>query len=74
MDKIVYYRQLPSPLGKLLLTSDGPALTGLFMTRLAEESAPEMSARWKQDDAPFRASPETLRRSPFRATSRRPPP
>ena len=40
MDPTIYYRQLPSPLGKLLLTSDGAALTGLFMTRLAEESAP----------------------------------
>jgi methylated-DNA-[protein]-cysteine S-methyltransferase len=54
MDKIVFYRHLSSPLGKLLLTSDGQALTGLFMSRLAEESAPEMTARWRQDDAPFR--------------------
>ena len=60
MDKIVFYRQLSSPLGKLLLTSDGQALTGLFMTRLAEDSAPEMSARWRQDDAPFRDVCEQL--------------
>jgi methylated-DNA-[protein]-cysteine S-methyltransferase len=54
MDRNVFYRQLSSPLGKVLLTSDGQALTGLFMTRLAEASAPEMAARWRQDDAPFR--------------------
>src|SRR5690349_17695389 len=55
MDKTVFYRHLSSPLGKLLLTSDGHALTGLHMSRLAEESAPEPAARWKRDDAPFRA-------------------
>jgi methylated-DNA-[protein]-cysteine S-methyltransferase len=54
MDRIVFYRQLSSPLGKLLLTSDGRTVTGLFMTRLAEESAPELDARWKKDDGPFR--------------------
>jgi methylated-DNA-[protein]-cysteine S-methyltransferase len=54
MDKTVFYRHLSSPLGKLLLTSDGHALTGLFMTRLAESSAPETAAAWKQDDAVFR--------------------
>ena len=60
MDPTIYYRQLTSPLGKLLLTSDGAALTGLFMTRLAEESAPEPGARWVQDDGPFRAACEQL--------------
>jgi methylated-DNA-[protein]-cysteine S-methyltransferase len=60
MDKILFYRHLSSPLGKLLLTSDGQSLTGLFMTRLAERSAPEAEARWKQDDAPFREAVEQL--------------
>jgi methylated-DNA-[protein]-cysteine S-methyltransferase len=60
MDKIMFYRHLSSPLGKLLLTSDGTALTGLFMTHLAEASAPEASARWKQDDAPLREPCEQL--------------
>jgi methylated-DNA-[protein]-cysteine S-methyltransferase len=54
MDRIVFYRQLSSPLGKLLLMSHGRALTGLFMTRLAEESAPDVDACWRQDDGPFR--------------------
>jgi methylated-DNA-[protein]-cysteine S-methyltransferase len=60
MDRILFYRHLSSPLGKLLLTSDGRSLTGLFMTRLAEDSAPEMTARWRQDDAPFREVREQL--------------
>ncbi len=51
---IVFYRQFSSPLGKLLLTSDGEALTGLYMTRLAEDSAPETMAHWKQCDSVFR--------------------
>jgi len=50
VDKKVYYRQISSPLGKLLLTSDGRALTGVYMTKLAEESAPETRARWQKDD------------------------
>jgi methylated-DNA-[protein]-cysteine S-methyltransferase len=54
MDKSMFYRQFSSPLGKLLLTSDGQSLTGLFMTKLADGSAPEVTRDWKQDDAPFR--------------------
>jgi methylated-DNA-[protein]-cysteine S-methyltransferase len=60
MDKTVYYRQFSSPLGKLLLTSDGHALTGLFMTRLADGSAPEPRGRWQQDDALFGKACEQL--------------
>ncbi|MGZ3470661.1 MAG: methylated-DNA--[protein]-cysteine S-methyltransferase [Isosphaeraceae bacterium] len=56
MDKTVFYRQFSSPLGKLLLTSDGQSLTGLFMTKLADGSAPEITSNWRQDDAPFRAA------------------
>src|SRR5208282_790253 len=46
MDKTVFYRQFSSPLGKLLLTCDGQSLTGLFMTRLADGSAPEVTSGW----------------------------
>ncbi len=63
MDKTTYYRQFSSPLGKLLLTSNGRSLTGLFMTRLAESSAPDFTSDWKQDDAPFRAVSRSLRRT-----------
>ena len=45
MDQTVFYRQFSSPLGKLLLTSDGQSLTGLFMTKLADDSAPEFNQR-----------------------------
>lgn len=61
MEKIVFYRPFSSPLGKLLLTSNGEALTGLFTTWLAGDSAPEMTAHWKQDDAPFREVCDQLR-------------
>jgi methylated-DNA-[protein]-cysteine S-methyltransferase len=60
MDKTMYYRHLSSPLGKLLLTSDGQALTGLHMSRLAEASAPEPAATWRRDDAVFREVCEQL--------------
>jgi methylated-DNA-[protein]-cysteine S-methyltransferase len=53
MEKTVFYRHFSSPLGKLLITSDGHSLTGLFMTKLADGSAPEVTQHWKQDDAPF---------------------
>jgi methylated-DNA-[protein]-cysteine S-methyltransferase len=53
MDKLVYFRHLSSPIGKLLLTSDGRALTGLYMSKLAEASAPSPGEQWKQDDAVF---------------------
>ena len=44
MDKTVFYRQFSSPLGKLLLTSDGQSLTGLFMTKLADGWPPKSPA------------------------------
>ncbi len=50
MDKIVYYRHVTSPLGKLLLTSDGRALTAVHMLRLDEDSVPMISTRWQKDD------------------------
>lgn len=47
-----FYTSFASPLGELTLTSDGQALTGLFM-RLKEGRDPRGSARL--DDGPFRA-------------------
>ena len=44
MDKTVFHRQFSSPLGKLLLTSDGPSLTGLFMTKLEDGPRPKSPA------------------------------
>src|SRR4051794_29227258 len=40
-----FYRHLPSPIGKLLLTSDGTALTGLYMEPHTIEPG------WQRDDA-----------------------
>ncbi|MFO0889947.1 MAG: methylated-DNA--[protein]-cysteine S-methyltransferase [Isosphaeraceae bacterium] len=53
MPDLVYYRHMSSPIGKLLLTSDGEALTGLHMTGLAEDSSPVPDASWTQDDRAF---------------------
>lgn len=55
MDKSMYYRHVNSPIGKLLLTSDGTSLTGLHMLSLSEASAPPSGASWKQDDRVFAA-------------------
>jgi methylated-DNA-[protein]-cysteine S-methyltransferase len=60
MDKVVFYRHVSSPIGRLLLTSDGRALTGLHMLDLAEGSAPPAGSAWKQDDAVFARACEQL--------------
>jgi methylated-DNA-[protein]-cysteine S-methyltransferase len=53
---MTHYTLIPSPLGELLLTSDGGALTRLFMP--PHRIAPD----WKRDDeaAPFPAAREQL--------------
>ena len=50
---MTYYTYFDSPLQPLLLTSDGTALTGLFM--VAHRHGPEVGADWIQNDeaAPF---------------------
>ena len=50
---MTYYTYFDSPLQPLLLTSDGTALTGLFM--VAHKHGPEVGTDWTQDDgaAPF---------------------
>lgn len=49
----IYYTYSDSPLQPLLLTSDGAALTGLFL--VAHKNGPEVEAAWVQNDeaAPF---------------------
>ena len=44
----VFYCHLPSPIGALLLTSDGAALTGLYM------EPHDIGADWRHDDAVLR--------------------
>lgn len=45
----VYFTTMPSPLGELLLTSDGTHLTGVYMT--PHRHGPERSGRWERDEA-----------------------
>lgn len=49
----VYYAMQDSPLGKLLLTAKGRALTGLHM--LDPGGGPEPGSDWERADAPFQA-------------------
>ncbi|MCF2526256.1 methylated-DNA--[protein]-cysteine S-methyltransferase [Yinghuangia soli] len=46
------YTVVGSPVGELLLTGDGEALTGLFMLPDAKY-VPEIGADWRRDDALF---------------------
>ena len=45
---MIYYRWMDSPLGKLLLTSDGQSLTGLYLQ--GQKHFPEMTAAWQQSE------------------------
>lgn len=54
----VVYETTPSPLGPLLLTSDGEALTGVFMD--GHRHGPAVGAEWTRDAAPFAAVREQL--------------
>ena len=45
------YDSMPSPLGPLLLTSDGTALTGVFMAD--HRRGPAVGPEWTRDAAPF---------------------
>jgi methylated-DNA-[protein]-cysteine S-methyltransferase len=54
----VYYSRIDSPIGELLLTGDGHALTGLFMENQRHGEGP--SADWQRDDALFTEAREQL--------------
>lgn len=49
-----YWMHLPSPIGPLLLASDGEAITHLFMSDVTPK------AGWKADRGPFRKAIEEL--------------
>ena len=51
-----YYSKLDSPIGELLLTSDGAALTRLYL-----RPAEARTAQWKRDDAMLKNAREQLR-------------
>lgn len=44
---MTHYEQFESPIGPLLVTSDGEALTGLYMT--AHRGGPEVDATWTHE-------------------------
>lgn len=57
---MTYYTYLESPIGRLLLTSDGASLTGLYMD--AHRHGPDVLEGWVHDDqvAPFPAARQQL--------------
>lgn len=54
----VYYTELDSPIGTLLITGDGVAITGLHMEQQA--TRPAIGDDWVRDDHRFRAAREQL--------------
>ena len=59
MNGSVLYSTMASPLGELLLTCDGTALTGINMQ--AQKYGPERASDWKRDDAVLEHAREQLR-------------
>lgn len=57
--KVVFYHLLPSPLGNLLLVSDGDALTGLYMTD--HKNGPMPESGWQRSEAMFNIICEQLK-------------
>ena len=55
---ITYYHHFPSPIGPLLLVSNGDALTGLYMTEHVGGPAPQ--PHWQCDESRFAAVCEQL--------------
>jgi methylated-DNA-[protein]-cysteine S-methyltransferase len=53
MNQHVFYSRSPSPLGTLLLLSNGAALTGLYME--SHKYGPSIDAHWIDDEGPFRS-------------------
>jgi methylated-DNA-[protein]-cysteine S-methyltransferase len=48
---MTYYDSVESPIGQLLLTSDGESLTGIYMEN--HKGGPSIGAGWRQDAARF---------------------
>jgi methylated-DNA-[protein]-cysteine S-methyltransferase len=57
---VVCYSIYSSPIGELLLTSDGTALTGLTMSEHRGRPAQGPKAGWRQDDSLFQAIRQQL--------------
>jgi methylated-DNA-[protein]-cysteine S-methyltransferase len=56
----VRYSVYSSPIGDLLLTSDGDALTGLYMCQNRGKPTAAPEASWQRDDSVFQAVREQL--------------
>jgi methylated-DNA-[protein]-cysteine S-methyltransferase len=49
MNQTVFYSSMRSPIGELTLTTDGDAVTGVYMHR--QKHGPQRDRGWKRDDA-----------------------
>jgi methylated-DNA-[protein]-cysteine S-methyltransferase len=58
MTQNVFGARLNSPIGELVLTSDGEAITGLFMEKQKDE--PKLINDWRRDDKLFREAARQL--------------
>lgn len=56
--KTVYYDIFPSPIGRLLLVSDGDSLTGLYMSD--HKGGPKPEPEWRRDPRKLKAVREQL--------------
>ncbi len=59
MSATQYFSTMPSPVGELLLLSDGDSLTGVYMQKQAHWSG--MQPHWRRDDTRLRAARSQLR-------------
>jgi methylated-DNA-[protein]-cysteine S-methyltransferase len=59
MDSRIFYTTLDSPVGALFLTSDGEAITELFMEK--HKGGPKPIGDWRRDDGLFREAANQLR-------------
>ena len=59
MDSRIFYTTLDSPVGALFLTSNGEAITELFMEK--HKGGPKPIGDWRRDDALFREAADQLR-------------
>jgi len=59
MDSQTFFTTLNSPVGALFLTSNGDAITGLFMEK--HKGGPKPIGDWRRDDDLFREAADQLR-------------
>jgi methylated-DNA-[protein]-cysteine S-methyltransferase len=59
MDSRIFYTTLDSPVGALFLTSNGEAITELFMEK--HKGGPKPIGDWRRDDGLFREAADQLR-------------